>query len=217
MIDNNATGKPVNGITLTMAIPNAPDMTTEISNEQIVEWFKYVYIISPAAQEPIKWFGWTLQKNPMDMWMYQEIIARCKPDIIIETGTCGGGSALYMAMICDAVGNGQIITIDINKYTNQPSHPRIEYLIGNSVSESIIKYVSLKCVGKDVMVILDSDHSKTHVINELNEYAYLVSKEQYLIVEDTQINGHPVGQKWGLGPWEAVEEWLPHHPKFIIY
>src|SRR3972149_28737 len=167
MINNNVDDKPVNGITLTMAIPNAPDMTTEISNEQIIEWFKYVYIISPAAQEPIKWFGWTLQKNPMDMWMYQEIIVRCRPDVIIETGTCGGGSALYMAMICDAIDSGQIITIDIHKYTHQPSHPRIEYLIRDSVSPNILSIVRQRCAGKLAMVILDSDHRMPHVLDEL--------------------------------------------------
>ena len=67
-----------------------------------------------------------------------------------------------------------------------------------------------------VMVVLDSDHIKSHVLKELDALSSLVTKGSYLIVEDTNINGHPVLPNFGDGPWEALHEWLPNHPEFEI-
>jgi cephalosporin hydroxylase len=67
-----------------------------------------------------------------------------------------------------------------------------------------------------VMVILDSDHNKEHVLKELNIYAPLVTRGSYIIVEDTNIHGHPLREELPEGPWEAVQEWLPKHPNFVI-
>lgn len=75
------------------------------------------------------WMGATVKKCPLDLWIYQEIIYETKPDIIIEGGTLHGGSALYLANVCDLIGNGQILTIDIVASKECRKHPRIEYII----------------------------------------------------------------------------------------
>ena len=157
------------------------------------------------------WRGVPVLKCPLDLWIYQEIIHEKKPDIIIETGTFKGGSALYMADICDAVGNGRIITIDIDKKKERPYHRRIEYMLGSSTEIKLDIPSGLK-----VMVVLDSDHSKEHVANELYIYSKLVTKGQYLIVEDTNINGHPVLPEFGEGPMEALDEFLKVNKDFEL-
>jgi cephalosporin hydroxylase len=164
------------------------------------------------------WLGYKTLKCPLDLWLYQEIIMETKPDWIIECGTNTGGSSLFLASICEFAGNGRVLTIDITDFGKQkPNHPRIEYLIGSSTSKGTLDTVKGR-IQKDhsVMVILDSDHSKRHVLNELNAYHSLVTKGNYLIVEDTNINGNPVLPGFGEGPMEAAEEFLSENNDFII-
>lgn len=163
------------------------------------------------------WFGVPTMKNPLDLWIYQEIIFEIRPDIIIECGTFRGGSALFFASMCDLLGNGKVLTIDIENYEGKPQHNRIIYLHGSSTSSDIISSVkSLIKKNDKVLVCLDSDHHKHHVLNELNLYSKLVSKGSYIVVEDTNINGHPVYREYGEGPMEAVKNFLLNNSEFII-
>lgn len=162
------------------------------------------------------WQGIQIIKCPLDLWIYQEIIFELKPDIIIECGTASGGSALYLASMCDLVNNGKVITIDIEPQKGRPENKRITYLLGSSTSKEIVEKVkSLVRNNNKIMVILDSDHRKQHVLNELRIYSKLVTKGSYLIVEDTNINGHPVSPDFGPGPMEAVDEFLKENKDFI--
>lgn len=162
------------------------------------------------------WLGVKLKKCPLDLWVYQEIIFEVKPDVIIEAGTQYGGSALFLASVCDLVNKGKVITIDIENQ-GQPEHERIKYLLGSSTSDGIIRQVKeLINPGDKVMVILDSDHSRDHVFNEMNIYSQFVTKDSYLIVEDTNINGHPVSPGVGPGPMEAVNDFLPRNNFFVV-
>ena len=111
------------------------------------------------------WLGTRVLKCPLDLWIYQEIIYETKPDIIIECGTAFGGSALYMASICDLANKGRILTIDIEPPEGKPHHERVTYLVGSSIAPEIIDQLRKLIPEKSkVMVILDSDHRKPHVI-----------------------------------------------------
>ena len=163
------------------------------------------------------WLGALAKKCPLDLWIYQEIIFEIKPDLIIECGTAEGGGALFLASMCDLIKKGRVVSIDIRDATGLPKHARIKYLVGSSVSEEVVKEVK-KMIGKNekVLVILDSNHTKQHVLKELEIYNKLVTKGSYLIVEDTQLNGHPVMPNYGPGPMEAVQEFLKSNKEFII-
>lgn len=163
------------------------------------------------------WFGLQTSKCPLDLWIYQEIIFEIKPDIIIESGTFKGGSALFLASILDLLNNGLIISIDIEKMENRPNHNRITYLLGSSTSKEIMEDVQRFIVNKNqIMVILDSDHKKEHVLNELRIYSQFVTKGSYIIVEDTNINSHPIFPDFGPGPMEAVKDFLEENKDFVI-
>lgn len=186
------------------------------SIRRIVDPFHTLYYDSKVWTETT-WFGVRTQKCPLDLWIYQEIIYELRPDVIIETGTLNGGSALFLASLCDLLKKGKVITIDISNKKARPRHPRIQYLLGSSISEGVVEGVSRMLRPKDiVMVILDSDHSKNHVLHELRTYSRFVTRGSYLIVEDTNINGHPVYPEFGPGPMEAVEEFLKETNEFVV-
>lgn len=165
----------------------------------------------------LRWFGTPIQKNPMDLWIYQEMISHLRPDVIVECGTYKGGSALYMAHLMDLAGKGRVVTIDIEKYPGLPEHPRISYLLGSSTDPAVVRQVRDAIrPGESVMVFLDSDHSKAHVSKELAMYRGFVTLNSYLVVEDTDLNGHPILPKHGPGPMEAAEEFLRGNPDFEV-
>ena len=162
------------------------------------------------------WMNVPCQKCPLDLWIYQEIFAELKPDLIIETGTYYGGSALYMAHVLDALGMGEIITIDVLDRAPRPVHPRITYITGSSADADLIQGLLGKRPDEVRLVILDSDHSKNHVLEELRIFSPYVSVGSYLIVEDTNINGHPTYPGFGAGPHEAVDDFLQANPNFVV-
>jgi cephalosporin hydroxylase len=188
------------------------------SKRNIINHFHGIYYESPRrTRRNTFWLGVKAQKCPLDLWIYQEIIFETRPDIIVESGTASGGSALFLASICDLLGKGEIISIDIEDEENRPGHPRIKYLLGSSTSKEIVEKVQTLIEGKDrIMAILDSDHHKEHVLRELEIYSKFVTRESYIIVEDTNINGHPVKPKFGPGPMEAVNQFLTMNNDFII-
>jgi cephalosporin hydroxylase len=164
----------------------------------------------------LSWFGYRLAKCPLDLWIYQELITRTRPDFMIETGTFHGGSALYFAMLMDHLGHGRVITIDIEAKPDRPEHPRISYITGSSIDAGIVEQVR-KTVGSGrAMVVLDSDHTAAHVYDELTAYSPLVHTGDYLIVEDTNVNGHPIWPDFGPGPMEAVDRFLLQTDDFEI-
>ena len=181
----------------------------------LVREFTVMYGDRWKGYESTSWLGVPALKNPMDMWVFQEIIYETKPDLLIEAGTYKGGSALYFASVLDAIGKGQIITIDIEEHPGRPAHPRVKYLTGSSTAPEIVAQVAAESKSaKRVMVVLDSNHTKSHVSEELRLYAPFVTVGNYLVVEDTVINGHPTFPTFGPGPWEATEEFLQKNRYF---
>lgn len=181
--------------------------------KKLIEEFHKFYFYSRVIGET-KWMGIRVLKIPFDLWVYQEIIYEKKPDIIIETGTGAGGSTLFLANICEIIGKGKIISVDVTRQ-NVPHHKRITYLLGSSISPEIITKIKLSIKkGDKVMAIMDSDHSKDYVVKELRIYSNLVTKGQYMIMEDTNVNGHPVFSDHGPGPMEGVVEFLKKEKRF---
>ena len=192
------------------------------------EFHKLYYYSSVAGKtwSDTWWQGIQVLKCPLDLWMYQEIIFRIRPDLIIETGTYKGGTAHFLASMCDLLATspsrerglgGEVMTVDIEAHPDRPEHPRITYLHGSSTDDAILRTVRKRTERKQsVLVILDSDHSMAHVRREMELYAPLISKGSYLIVEDTNINGNPVLPESGPGPKEAIDDFMKSHSEFEV-
>lgn len=170
-----------------------------------------------AVWKDTYWLGVPTQKCPLDLWIYQELLHEQRPDLIVETGTAHGGSALYMACVCDQLGRGEVVTVDIYPIEGRPRHDRVTYVTGSSTAPEVMAEVERLAEGRDrVLVILDSDHARDHVLEELRIYGGLVSPGSYLVVEDTNVNGHPVFREHGPGPMEALDVFLAETDEFEI-
>lgn len=161
------------------------------------------------------WLGVKIQKNPCDLWMMQQTICEVRPDYIIEAGTLFGGSALYFAHVLDGLGldDSKVITIDIVEQCQQAAElplwkKKVEFVHGSSTDPEIVARIRERVKGKKVIVVLDSDHARDHVLNELLCYWPMVSPGSYLVTEDTNIDGVPVAPDYGPGPMAAVHDFL---------
>ena len=162
------------------------------------------------------WLGAQALKNPLDLWVYQEIVVETRPELIVETGTYRGGSALFLASVCDLVGKGEVVSIDVEPARDDyPVHPRITYLAGRSSTDpAVVADVAERAAGRSILVVLDSDHSQAHVEAELDAYAPLVPVGCYVIVEDSNIG--LIRKDLLPGPLEAAEAFLSRTDDFEI-
>lgn len=179
------------------------------------------------------WMGIPIIQLPADIMATQEVIWKTKPDIIIETGVARGGSVLFMASILEMMGNGQVIgvDIDIRKHNRESieAHPmskRVTLIEGGSVDDTILKQVRANIPdGARVMVVLDSDHSRDHVLEECRAYGPMVTKDCYMVVADTLV-GHldekeapqNRSQVWykGNDPLTALQDYMLESDRFEI-
>jgi len=178
-------------------------------------YYHAAYNDPPQTWKTCSWLGVPALKCPLDLFVYQEILWTMRPAVIVETGTAAGGSALYLASLCDLLGQGEVITVDIVDAC-QAQHPRITRIIGSSTDPAVVAQVHERVADRPALVILDSDHARDHVLDELAAYSTLVPVGGYLIVEDSNIHGHPVGWQYGPGPTEAIREFLRKHDDFVI-
>lgn len=158
----------------------------------------------------IRWRGHIVLKMPSDLMLYQRAIKDNKPDFIIETGCHNGGSAFYFADICELNKRGHVIAIDINDKP-RPAHPRITYLIGDSKSDAVVNKVKEMVGNKSVMASLDSDHSFNHVTAELEKYAPIVTRGQFMVVEDCYGKFGEEHQ-----PFQAINSFLQKTNDFVL-
>jgi cephalosporin hydroxylase len=187
---------------------------------KIIDYFHRLYYHSTDTWVKNTFLGYEIYQCPLDLQLYQELVTRIRPSFVLQTGVYQGGSLLYFASLLDLIeadSEGLVIGLDINVTQRARSimHPRIRLVQGNSVDSPIVQQVKALVSGRTGLVVLDSDHSKAHVLKELHIYKEFVGIGGYLVAEDTNINGHPVARQWGPGPFEAVEEFLESDNCFV--
>lgn len=177
------------------------------------------------------WLGVPVIQFPSDIVAMQELIWDVKPDLIIETGIARGGSIVFYASMLQLLGGDGLVIgvdIDIRDHASKAieSHAlanRIVLVQGSSVANDTIREVTRRAEGrKNVLVILDSNHTQEHVAGELELYSQFVTPGSYIVVLDTVIDDLPdqfhEGRPWkaGHGPKAAVHNFLANHPEFQI-
>lgn len=192
------------------------------TRESVISRFHTLLYDSPDSWQRNKWLNILTLQNPNDAWITQELISRVKPDFIVETGTFHGGSALLWASILEHVNpEGKVLTVDVSDICQEARtiplfERRVEFFQGSSTDPVIFDQIKSKVAGKKVMVILDSMHLKDHVLKELEMYSVLVNVGSYVLVQDTNVNGHPVLPEFGPGPMEAVQAFLAVNHDFMV-
>lgn len=180
---------------------------------------KYVYGFS--------WLGRPVIQLPEDMLRIQEVIYDIKPDVIVETGVAHGGSLIFYSSLCAAIGKGRVIGIDIEIRPHNRAaieehrlSPLISLVEGSSIDVDIVQSVKDQIGSAEtVLVLLDSNHLKDHVLAELEAYSSLVSPGSYIIACDgimQQVAGAPrTAEDWTWNnPISAINEFVATHPEF---
>ena len=172
-------------------------------------------IVQDEVTQRTTWFGVRALKNPLDAWVYQEILHETRPDVVVEIGTMFGGSTLYLAHLLDLMDHGRIISMDLS-HAQVPDvvkrHPRITFVEGDAFANFAAVE---KIIGKEerVLVIEDSSHTCDNTLALLRLYSTLVKPGDYFIVEDS-ICHHGLDQGPKPGPWEALETFAAENPDF---
>jgi cephalosporin hydroxylase len=175
------------------------------------------------------WLGRPIIQLPEDMVRLQEVIYRIRPDVILETGVAHGGSLIFSASLCQLLGKGRVIGVDVEiRPPNRAaieSHPlasHIALIEGDSVAPQVVRQVeALIRPGETVLVILDSNHSREHVLAELEAYHHLVPPGSYIVATDGIMRDlHDVPQGSNEWQWDnpvaATAVFLESHPEFVV-
>jgi cephalosporin hydroxylase len=182
---------------------------------------KYPYTFS--------WMGRPIIQIPEDIIRTQEAIYQIKPDVIVETGVAHGGSLIFYASLCKAMGKGRIIGVDIEIRPHNraaiEAHELASYLTlieGSSTAPEIVAQVkALIAPGEKVLVILDSNHTYAHVLAELEAYHDLVTQGSYIVATDGSmqiLHDVPRGTPGWVddNPTAAAHSFAKRHPEFVI-
>lgn len=188
-------------------------MTIEDPTESYHRWY-----YEHEVWEGVKFLGVVTNKSVSDMWNYQEILSELGPGLVVEFGTRFGGSALFFAVVGRAIHPDlQVLSVDVRHDEVDPKvlqHSAIHLLRSSSTQPEVAARIldMRRAHPGPVFFILDSDHSKEHVLGELELLRGVVTTGDYVVVEDGNINGHPVLPEWGEGPTEALAAYFEAYP-----
>ena len=183
----------------------------------VADWM--IYHQERIVFDRVLWMGVKVLKNPLDCWIYQEILWEVQPEVVVEIGSYAGGGTLYLCHLCDSIGQGTIVSVDADRSYFEVRHPRLVEVTGHSGDPTVVARVAALCAAKRCLFIQDADHSKAAVLRDLRHYADLVSPGSYFIVEDGVVDVFDARSAPQLGwhepgPLAAIREFLAEDDRF---
>ena len=154
---------------------------------------------------------------PADLLALQELVTRCRPDWIVETGAGNGGRAFFLASVCELLGHGHVLAVGPDGDGDQPDHPRLDRLVAEPRKQKTFDRVR-EHVGSpsNALVVLGSRGTAGQTFSEFKLYEPLVPPGSYVVIADTVVNGHPVWPEYGPGPYESVKGVVETRDDFVV-
>jgi cephalosporin hydroxylase len=214
--------------------PKDPQRITAMAADESLADLSLEFLVQSARHRycyNFSWLGLPVIQYPTDLIAMQEIIWRVKPALIVETGIAHGGSLIFYASMLALLGSGTVVGIDVDIRAHNrrliEQHPlasRVTMIEGSSIAPEVAARVTRIAseAGGSALVVLDSNHTHEHVLEELRLYSHLVSKGSYLVVFDTVVEDMPADffpdRPWGRGnnPMTAVLEFLQENDRFEV-
>jgi len=209
--------------------PVAPPVTEgvaacELTDREVLD--RCNLLVAPALFAN-RFLGVKALQHPLDAWVTLELIAEQRPDVIVDVGTHEGGSAALWATMLEQVNpDGRVISIDIEDLVTSAAElpvvqERVEFLIGSSTDAAIVAEVKRRVGDAKALVILDSLHTREHVLAELEAYSELIAVGGYIVVQDTVADRYDprvladVG--YSTAAIESFERWAADHPALGVF
>jgi len=179
------------------------------------------------------WLGRPVIQLPEDLVRLQEVIWRLRPDVIVETGVAHGGTLVFCATLCKAIGHGRVVGVELPRSPELDhreaimAHPLADYITlihGDSVDPLVVDRVHDDVGEASALLLLDSCHERRHVFAELEAYGDLVPPGSYAIAQDgaamqlvARTHGPRAGIDWLTNnPLAAVRDFAATHPGWLV-
>jgi cephalosporin hydroxylase len=161
------------------------------------------------------WLGAPVSTPPTDMFAYQEILSRVRPDWVIDIGASDPGRATFLASICELIGHGEVLAIRDADGDAPPPHFRLRGCTGDPLDPGVVDHVCELVGDGNAVVVLGACADREATTAQFEAYAKLVKVGSYVVVTDTIVNGRPVWTSFGPGPAEGIKQVLNRHGKFV--
>lgn len=180
------------------------------------------------------WCGVPIIRLPDDIILLQEIVFALRPASIIETGIARGGSLILNASLMEICGvTPRVLGIDLHIFDHaklaiaQSKYSSMIELVQCDSTSDVARQTVEEFVRKSgsqtpCLLILDSNHSHSHVLNELRTLTTCLPIGSIVVVADTIISEMP-SEHYSDRPWDktknplsALKEFLATVPNFEV-
>jgi cephalosporin hydroxylase len=188
------------------AVDGRPERPTPVPDDLRWEFTEAVWRNLPWRHTT--WLGEPIQSAPTDLLAYQEILSRVRPDWVVEVGSADQGRAVFLASICELIGNGQVLSLRGPEAPDPVSHPRLRALTGPPLDPDTRRRAHELVGAGSAVVVLGGCADRATTARQFEAYSDIVGVGSYVVVTDTIVNGRPVWPSFGPGPFEAVKQIL---------